>query len=76
MASPRAACRPWPDVQGSGRIGGDELDVDLEPLAQVAASVVGPLGEDASVHAGELVTGQPEVDEAGTGDLGLLDQIR
>ena len=40
---------PVADVKGAGRVGGDELDVDLEPGSGVGASVVGSLVDDAAV---------------------------
>jgi hypothetical protein len=56
-------------------IGGHELDVDLEAGARRGAAVVRPLLQNPAVRGGELIPGQPEVDEAGTGDLGTRDEV-
>ncbi len=58
------------DVERPGRVGGDELEVDLEPGAGRAAPVIPALLQDRGARVGELVLGEPEIDEAGAGDLG------
>ena len=63
------------DVKGTGRVGGDELDVDLERRLADGAPVVGPLVHDAAVGQGELILREPEVDEARAGDLGAGHQV-
>ena len=59
-------------MQRAGRIGRDELDVDLWAGAELApaVAVTGARGSAATERT-SCVLGQPEIDEAGPGDLGL-----
>ncbi len=63
------------DMQRARGVGGDELDVHFPRLACGGPAVSRPFGEDAPVRRGELVFGQPEVDESGPGDLGPCDHV-
>ena len=64
------------DVQGTGGVGGDELDLDPLARAHLAPAIVGPGGEDGRDQAQMGAGGQEEVDEAGAGDLGSRYQVR
>src|SRR6476469_3313791 len=65
---------PVADVERPRGIGRDELDVDLEADAELASAVGGPALEDLPHYERELAFRQPEVDEAGPGDLDFGDQ--
>src|SRR4029453_8120995 len=57
------------DVEGPGRVGRDELDVDPLPVAEVDRAEGVPLGQDPADQAGEPALVEPDVDEPGTGHL-------
>ena len=62
-----------PDVKRTGRIGGNELDVDASALPEVVGPVASARLDDGTKRRRQLVRGEPEVDEPGAGNLGLLD---
>ena len=65
------------DVQRAGGVGGDELDVDLEAGApRRCGRSRDPAARIAATCGGELVLGEPEVDEPGPGDLDPGDDAR
>ena len=57
------------DMQRTGRIGRDELDVDPSPRADGGPTVLAPLRVKRWKSAEQRVGGEPEVDESGSGDL-------
>ena len=57
------------DVQGAGRVGRDELDVDPLAVAEVDGPERLPGGHDPADQAGEPALVEPDVDEAGAGHL-------
>ncbi len=63
-----------PHVQGTSGIGRDELNVDPDATSVVGPAIVCALRQDAAVHRGKLITGQPEVYETRPGDLGSGNQ--
>jgi len=65
---------PVPNVQGAGRVGGDELDLNALTGTDPAAPVVVALLQDRR-HDGQIGgAGQKNIDEPGARDLGPLDQ--
>ena len=76
MASPSAAPRPWPTCSGPVGLAETNSTLTLSPAPVGAAAVGGALREDRAVGVGQLVCGQPEVDEARARDLGPRDQAR
>src|SRR3989441_10439251 len=60
------------DVQRTGGIGGDELDVRGPPPPRVAPAVALAGGQHGREHARQLRLCQEEVDEAGPRDLHLF----
>ena len=61
------------DRERAGRVGGDHLDLHALPRVCPAGTVVGAGLEDLAEDLAEPGRSQPEVDEAGAGDLGALD---
>ena len=76
QARERIADRPVArrrDRERAGRVGGDHLDLHALPRVCPAGTVVGAGLEDLAEDLAEPGRSQPEVDEAGAGDLGALD---
>ena len=61
--------------QRPGGIGADELDVDLPGRSSLAAAVVKPSGADGVECLFDVALLEPDVDEAGAGNLGSVDDL-
>src|SRR5206468_13121272 len=74
----RVAGRPQArvaDVQGAGRVGGDELDVDALAAAEVDPAEPVSGGQHPADQVLEPAVRQADVDEPGSGDLDALDPV-
>jgi hypothetical protein len=67
---------PVPDVQRTGRIGGDEFHLHLLRLGLLRAPVVAPLRQHAVDDARFRARLEPEVDEPRAGDFRFFDQTQ
>jgi hypothetical protein len=63
------------DVQGAGRVGGDELEVDLLPRERVGGAVRRTGGDHVGRHLALGAGLDGDVEEAGTRDLDVADAV-
>ena len=60
-------------VHGTGGIGGNELEVDLDAISGMAGAIGRVFAPDHAKDALQGGIGEPDVDEAGTSDLDRFD---